>query len=451
MASVSSLSILFIFFLLFAFFTIPIQSEKSQQLTRRNLALSEQESEEQPIPKPKPNKKKNGAAAAQIEQQEASDDEPIPKTKPKKKSSSQIEQEEEESADQPIPKPITKKKIPILDSKNQTKPIKPKKSNSTSIPTLTSNSPKSSKLNKTLTLKPTNSTKPPKITTKITTKTLNSTKPVKPTKLNSTKIQLKTPKPARKTKPANPESIWPESDPDLDSDSDLIAEFRDLPTRIHQALLPDLKKISITSKAYIYKANKNIAENVKPFFGNKFAPKIALAASCLFLILPLCLVTALFYHLHSYLPLQRLLIFVQAYLAIYFLTLALTAVVTGLEPLRFFYATSPASYAWTQAVQTLGYLLYLLVQLIHLVVVFSGGENNKMGVRVLGLVQMIVGLAVGCHYYAAVFHRAVTGDPPRANWKVHGIYAGCFLVICLCARAERRKKAYDGGEDGKLN
>lgn len=447
MASASSLSILFILFLLFAFFTIPIQSEKSQKLTRRNLGLSEQESEEQPIPKPKPNKK-NAAAAAQIEQREASDDQPIPKPKPKKKLSSQIEQEED-SDDQPIPKPITRKKNPILDSENQIKPIKPKKSNSTSIPTLTSNSLKSSKLNKTLTLKPTNSTKiskPPKNSTK----TLNSTKTIKPTKLNSTKIQLKTPKPASKTKPVNPESIWLESDPDLDSDSDLIAEFRDLPTRIHEALLPDLKKISITSKAYIYKANKNIAENVKPFFGNKFAPKIALAASSLFLIIPLCLVTALFYHLHSYLPLHRLLIFIQAYLAIYFFTLALTAVVTGLEPLRFFYSTSPSSYAWTQAVQTLGYLLYLLVQLIHLVVVFSGGEN-KMGVKALGLVQMIVGLAVGCHYYAAVFHRAVTGDPPRGNWKVHGIYAGCFLVICLCARAERRKKAYDGGDDGKLN
>ena len=187
---------------------------------------------------------------------------------------------------------------------------------------------------------------------------------------------------------------------------------------------------------------------MKPFVGNKFAPRIANAASCVFLILPLCLVTVLFYRLNSYLSLQRFFIFVQAYLAIYFFTLALTAVVTGLEPLRLFYATSPASYAWTQAVQTLGYLLYLLAQLIHLVVVFSVGEN-KIGVRALGLAQMIVGLAVGCHYYAAVFHRAVAGDPPRANWRVHGVYAGCFLVICLCARAERRKKVYDGGEDAK--
>ena len=407
----SSVSLLFLILLL-SDFSIPTQSQKTQ-LTRRNLALNEQELEDQPIPTSKP--KKKIAAVAEIEQEQEA-------------------------------KPTIKRKNPTLDSKNQTKPIKPKKSNSTS--TLIS-TPKS-KLNKTLTIKPTNSTKIPK-PPKNSTKILNATKPIiKPIKLNSTKTTTQI-KPVKKPKPVIrdpiPDSIWLD---DPDSDSDLISEFRDLPTRIHQALLPDLKKISITSKAYIYKANKNIAENVKPFVGTKFAPKIATAASCVFLILPLCLVTLLFYHLNSYLSLQRFLIFVQAYLAIYFFTLALTAVVTGLEPLRFFYATSPASYAWTQTVQTLGYLLYLLVQLIHLVVVFSAGEN-KIGVRALGLAQMTVGLAVGCHYYAAVFHRAVTGDPPRANWRVHGVYAGCFLVICMCARAERRKKAYDGGEDGKIS
>lgn len=475
MAPLSSITLVLIFTLLLFAFSVPTRSEKIQ-LSRRNLASSEQESEDQPIPKPKtkkksaalieqeeevqaltkPKTKKKSAALAEQEEEEA---QALTKPKSKKKSAALIEQEEDDVKElsqpktkkksaalneqekevQSIIKSTTKKKNPTLDSENQTKPIKPKKSNSTSAPT-SSSTPKS-KLNKTLTLKPTNSTKN-------SPKTLKS--PPK-SSANSPKTQLKsqnpTPKSAEKTKPVNPDPIWLD---ESDSDQDLISEFRDLPTRIHQTLIPDFKKISITSKAYIYKANKNIAQNVKPFVGNKYAPKIATAASCLFLILPLCLVTALFYTLNSYLSLQRLLIFVQAYLGIYFFTLAITALVTGFEPLRFFYATSPSSYAWTQALQTLGYLLYLLVQLIHLVVVFSAGENN-VGVRALGLAQMIMGLAVGCHYYAAVFHRAVTGDPPRANWKVHGVYAGCFLVICLCARAERRKKAYDGGEDAKIS
>uniref|UniRef100_J3MX08 Uncharacterized protein n=1 Tax=Oryza brachyantha TaxID=4533 RepID=J3MX08_ORYBR len=55
---------------------------------------------------------------------------------------------------------------------------------------------------------------------------------------------------------------------------------------------------------------------------------------------------------------------------------------------------------------------------------------------------MLLGLAVGLHYYAAVFHRAAAGEAPRATWRVHAVYAACFVVVCACARAERRKKAY---------
>nr|CAD1826354.1 unnamed protein product [Ananas comosus var. bracteatus] len=67
---------------------------------------------------------------------------------------------------------------------------------------------------------------------------------------------------------------------------------------------------------------------------------------------------------------RRLLVFAQAYLAIYFATLAATALATGLEPLRLFYATSPGAYAWAQAAQSLGYVAYLVLQLVDLVAAF---------------------------------------------------------------------------------
>lgn len=104
-----------------------------------------------------------------------------------------------------------------------------------------------------------------------------------------------------------------------------------------------------------------------------------------------------------------------------------------------------------QVFQTLAYVLYLLMQLLNLVVVFSTIESG-VSLKVLGVAQTLVGFAVGLHYYSAVFHRAVVGKPPKTNWKIHGIYAACFLVICLFAGAERRKKAYlqeDGNDDGK--
>lgn len=71
--------------------------------------------------------------------------------------------------------------------------------------------------------------------------------------------------------------------------------------------------------------------------------------------------------------------------------------------------------------------------------------------KLLGLGQTFVGFAVGLHYYMTVFHRAVLRQPPKTSWKVHGVYATCFLLICLLGTAERRKKAYvvDGSEEGK--
>lgn len=239
---------------------------------------------------------------------------------------------------------------------------------------------------------------------------------------------------------------------DGDEDDDFIAEFRDLPYKFHEAILPDLEKISTTSKAYISIANKEFTQGFKPLVGNKYASSVASFTSCIFLFLPLLLVSLLFNQIRTYISLQKILIFIQVYLAVYFATLSLAYFATGLEPLKFFYATSTSSYMVMQVFQTLGYVMYLLMQLLNLVVVFSA-KDSGVGLKFLGLAQSIVGLAVGCHYYAAVFHRVVVGKPPKTNWKIHGIYAMCFIVICLFAKVERRKKAYlqegGGGDDGK--
>ncbi|XP_062196754.1 uncharacterized protein LOC133899721 [Phragmites australis] len=223
---------------------------------------------------------------------------------------------------------------------------------------------------------------------------------------------------------------------------DLISEFQGLPARLQETFMPDLARLSHRSKAYLSAANAGIAAAA------------ATAASVALLLLPLCILTALVQRMGPYLPLlHRALLLAQAYLAIYFATLALAAAATGLEPLRFFHATSPAAYAWTQAAQSLGFMVYLVLQMVDLVAVFSGAaspeeDGNGDATKSLGLAQMVVGLAVGLHYYAAVFHRAAAGEAPRANWRVYTVYAACFVIICACARAERRKKAYLAGSGG---
>lgn len=235
---------------------------------------------------------------------------------------------------------------------------------------------------------------------------------------------------------------------------DLMSEFRGLPARLHQTLMPDLARLSYTSKAYLSAANAGIAGGVRPVLGGRWGAAAASAASVALLLLPLCMLTALVRRMGPYLPLlHRALLLSQAYLAIYFATLALAAAATGLEPLRFFHAASPAAYAWTQAAQSLGFMSYLVLQMVDLVAIFSGAaspeeeEGGADATKVLGLAQMVVGLAVGLHYYAAVFHRAAAGEAPRANWRVYAVYAACFVIICACARAEKRKKAYLAGAE----
>ncbi|CAO2206671.1 unnamed protein product [Urochloa humidicola] len=240
---------------------------------------------------------------------------------------------------------------------------------------------------------------------------------------------------------------------------DLMSEFRGLPARLQETLMPDLARLSHHSKAYLSAANAGIADGVRPILGGRWAAAAASAAPVALLLLPLFMLTALVRRMGPYLPfLHRALLLAQAYLAIYFATLALAAAATGLEPLRFFHAASPAAYAWTQAAQSLGFMGYLVLQMVDLVAVFSGaacpeedgggGAAGADAARALGLAQMVVGLAVGLHYYAAVFHRAAAGEAPRANWRVYAVYAACFVVVCACARAERRKKAYLAGGDG---
>ncbi|XP_013622881.1 PREDICTED: uncharacterized protein LOC106328888 [Brassica oleracea var. oleracea] len=376
------------------------------------------------------------------------------------------------------PPPPKKKKltgsVPSTPSikKNQTKLIKPISSSSSTKNQTKLAKTTSSKLNSTKSSsnttkygsdlkKSSNSTKPTTSSIKKSSDLSKSTssKNKTTTKLPSSKLsppppeKKKTPsssKPTTKPKPAEKEikPIWL----DNEEDDDFVNEFRDLPTRFQRTLIPDLEKISTTSKSYINKANKEITKKYfKPYFSNKYAPTITSVVSFVFILVPLLLVSLVFNRFKAYFSLQKLLIFIQIYLSIYFSILCLSSLVTGIEPLKFLYATSGSTYVCLQIMQTLGYVFYLLVLLIYLVLVFS--TDCGLALKVLGLAQTFVGFAVGLHYYVTVFHRVVLRQPPKTNWKVHGVYASCFLLICVLSSAERRKKEYleEGGDQGKKN
>ncbi|KAK4777024.1 hypothetical protein SAY86_005712 [Trapa natans] len=354
------------------------------------------------------------------------------------------------------PEVVPKKKQPSIAAKSL--PSKYHTQSNTNLKDDVGLSPK----NKTKLLKPTNSINPVKVKPAINgadqlkkpnstvtpsiiinLKKLNSTKKSSALKADESKTQE--PKPKSNQTQKQPSSVDQEAGQD-----DLVSEFRDLPARFQQTVIPDIEKISTTSKAYINKANKQMTKGFKPYVGNKYAPTIASAVSGAFILIPLLLVSLIFNRIKAYFSLQKLLVFIQIYLSIYFSILCLSSIATGLEPLKFFYTTSPSTYVCIQVMQTLGYVLYLLLLLMYLVLVFS--TDCGLGPMLVGLAQTFVGYAIGLHSYLAVFHRVLLRQPPQTSWKVHGVYAACFLLTCLLAQAERRKKAYlaeDGGQEGK--
>ncbi|KAL6502590.1 hypothetical protein OROHE_024243 [Orobanche hederae] len=318
-------------------------------------------------------------------------------------------------------------------SKNQTKPIK-----------ISIISDSSSKNNKTKPIKTSPPHSKPSLSPDLTSSKNKTTKPNPSKETEEAQLGIRFTQP-KSNKAQKKQPIWI----DDEDDDDLIAGFRDLPSKFQENIVPDLAKISKTSQIYFTNYNKEFTKGFKPYFGNKYASTIASLVSFAFILIPLIIVSLIFHRIKAYFSLQKLLIFIQVYLAIYFTILCLSSIATGLEPLRFFYSTSRSTYICVQVLQTLAYVLYLLILLMYLILVFS--TETGLATKLLGLAQTFVGFAVGLHYYTTVFHRAVLHQTPKSGWKVHAIYATCFLVICLLGRADRRKKAYleEGGEEGK--
>lgn len=335
-----------------------------------------------------------------------------------------------------------------LSLKNQTKLIKTSNialKNQTKL----IKSPSDSFKNKTKLIKTTSSSpiddSSAQTTTKPQIKKLNSTTILAKKSSDQTRLTPPKNKTAKTTDFKKPQKqIFLEDDED-----DLVSEFADLPSKFQETFLPDMERITKTSKLYLNKYNKEFTKGFKPYVGNKYASSVASIISIAFIIIPLILVSLIFSKIKAYFSLQKLLIFIQIYLSIYFTILGLSSLITGLEPLKFFYSTSHSTYVCVQVLQTLAYVLYLLLLLMYLVLVFS--TETGLATKLLGLAQTLVGFAVGLHYYITVFHRAVLHQPPKASWKAHALYATCFVVICLLGRLDRRKKAYleEGGEEGK--
>ncbi|KAJ0040231.1 hypothetical protein Pint_26600 [Pistacia integerrima] len=199
------------------------------------------------------------------------------------------------------PKNQTKLIKTNISSKNQTIKLQKLKSSNSTKPTLTNSSKSDLKKLNSPASKPLKTSDPLKNKTKIPTKQTQTLLEKKETTKPKPKQEKQIPKQKQK------QPSWLE-----DEDDDLVSEFRDLPTKFQRTLLPDLERISTTSKAYLDKYNKEITKGFKPFVGHKYASTIASICSFLFILVPLVLVSLIFNRIKAYFSIQKILIFIQA-------------------------------------------------------------------------------------------------------------------------------------------
>jgi hypothetical protein len=234
---------------------------------------------------------------------------------------------------------------------------------------------------------------------------------------------------------------------DLDlNDLDLLQEVQDLPTNIQQTvgavtthLLPKIQQFSGQSKTSFDQINKNLASSFLPLIGEKYAPIIATMVSYCLLLLPVAVVLFLCERIRAILTLQKVLLFINIYLAAYFAILFTITLGLRAEPISFFYRNSPSSYIVLQLLQAFGYIIYMLLQTAD--VIFTCSTGTLFG-KSSAVIQWLVATLVGLHYYFTVFHRAMARKPLITNWKFYGFYCLSFLVCCLLARIQRSKKEY---------
>ncbi|KAA8546827.1 hypothetical protein F0562_003249 [Nyssa sinensis] len=155
-------------------------------------------------------------------------------------------------------------KTTTSSTKNKTKLIKPTTDSTKDTPSIKTTLKKLNSTSKT-----SNSTKPTSLLIKKSSDPVKASTPknktIKPTTTKQTQTQLKNKLSDAKSK--NPdENQRTEKSPNLSwiDQDDLVAEFRDLPSKFQESLLPDLERISKTSKVYLTKANKEITNSFKP-------------------------------------------------------------------------------------------------------------------------------------------------------------------------------------------
>jgi len=167
---------------------------------------------------------------------------------------------------------------------------------------------------------------------------------------------------------------------------------------------------------------------IEGFVPKQYSPFVAAVVSYALLVLPFLCAWNLFYHMGHMLSLQKLLMAVNIYNASYCALLVVFNLMTGNEPMASLQESNEADYLILQFVKCVAYLLFILIQIVHVALLIKTKAENMKAAAVGNL---LLSLCIGVHYYLRVWKPAMDGHPPRTSQLSYMLYTLMFAAMAF--------------------
>ena len=174
---------------------------------------------------------------------------------------------------------------------------------------------------------------------------------------------------------------------------------------------------------YLHKASHGY---IKDFVPKEYSPFIAAVVSYTLPILPFCLAIAIFRQMKAMLSLQKFLMALNCYNAFYCALLVVINIATGNEPMASLQASNEADYIILQFLKCIGYLLFVLIQMVHVGVLWTTKAENM---KVVATGNLMLSICIGFHYFIKVWSPAMHGHPPSTSQVSYALYTTMFAAM----------------------
>ncbi|GBG87687.1 hypothetical protein CBR_g45841 [Chara braunii] len=223
--------------------------------------------------------------------------------------------------------------------------------------------------------------------------------------------------------------------------------FSGLHKKTRESVLPKMGQAKDLGVKIFEQTHSSLNEGLTPLLGKNYSPIVSTLITYGMLLVPLIIAIFIIERVRAVLSIQKLLLFANAYLTAYSVTLLCLAIVIGAEPMATLQRSAWENYFLLQFLQALGYILYLMLQLTNVIMVFN---SDTILAKATALIQFGAAGAVGLHYYVVVWQRAMVDKPPKITSTAYFVYALVFFVLCQMARLRNSRRdailSSDGGD-----